>query len=127
MMELIAELILFGVPAIPVALALWAWRRDRGRLGPVRRWVGWTALGLTTAAFVLFVVFLLRLGVINQRRVSLDENLRDWAWTVARSGALVATVAVPMNAISIGRARLFGLLAAVLLGLLYLSWAAMAV
>jgi hypothetical protein len=113
----IAGLVLI-VLAVPIALALRAWRRDRARLGSVRRLFGWTALALTTAASALLVVFWLRMDVVNQR-VGFPQNLNDWALTVARNGFLLATLAVPMNAVSIGRTRVLGLLAAVVAWLLY--------
>lgn len=114
----IVGLVLFAVPTIPLAFALWAWRRDRVRLGPVRRGFGWAALALTTAALVLYVAFGLRMSVVNER-VRFPENMHDWALTVARIGFLMATLAILMTAVSIGRTRLLGLIAAVLLWLFY--------
>jgi hypothetical protein len=113
------EIVIVALLTVPIALALRAWRQDRARLGSVRRRFGWTALALTTAASALLVVFMLRMRVVNQR-VGFPENLNDWAMTVARIGFLIATLAVPMNAVSVGRARVFGLLGAVLLWWLYL-------
>ena len=110
--------LILAVIAVPIGLAFGAWRRDRARLGSVRRGLGRAGLALTTAAWVLFAVFFVRLQIVNQR-VGFPENLRDWAMTVALIGFLFATLAVPMNVASIGRTRLLGLLATAFLWLLY--------
>jgi hypothetical protein len=60
------------------------------------------------------------MSVVNER-VGFPENLHDWALTSARVGFLLATLAVPMNIASIGRARLFSLAGAVIYWLFALA------
>jgi len=51
---------------------------------------------------------MLRMVVVNQN-VSFPENLHDWAWDIARVGAILATLAAPAR-ISLGLAELVSLL-----------------
>jgi len=69
-------------------------------------------MALTTIALALLVVYLLRAAaVVPQLAFPEQQLLCDWSIIVARIGFWLAAVAIPMNAASIGRSRLFGLLA----------------
>jgi hypothetical protein len=71
------------------------------------------ALALTAGADVSLAASFVRLAVVYPRVVPYPAILHEWAFAAARIGLWSATVAVPMSVASIGRARLIGLLAAI--------------
>jgi hypothetical protein len=113
-MRALAFFVLLLVPvAVPLALAIRAWPRDRVRLGAIRQRLGWTAVALTTAAAVFLAVFFVRAAVALPR-ATFPETVHDWALTAGRISLWLATAALPLSAAGIGRSRLYGLLATVL-------------
>jgi hypothetical protein len=65
-------------------------------------------------------VFFMRVA-FGDPKVTYPDTLKDWAFTAGRLGFWLATAATTINVASIGRTRLYGLLASVLASLLCLS------